>query len=120
MSWNLLSYFMDEMVDATLYQYGAGSRDAEGKWTPGTETSSSIEVIAPQPVKADEIEQLPPGERISDYVKIWVYDTVTLSTRVDTADADEIEVNSQRYKVHQINHWESAGGFMAAILRREQ
>lgn len=120
MSWNLLKYFKSEMTDGVLYQYSAGSRDAEGRWVPGGESSTAIELVAPQPVRADEIQQLEPGERITDYVKTWVYDTIPLSTRVGTSDADEVEVNSQRYKVHQINHWEAAGGFVAAILRREQ
>ena len=120
MTWNLLQYFMDEMISATLYQYGAGSTDANGDWVPGSESSEPIDVIAPQPVKPDEIEMMEPGERISDYVKIWVEDTVTLTTRNDTADADELVIDGNRYRVHAIPHWEFAGGYVAAILRRLQ
>jgi len=114
----MLDYFAGEFVSATVYHYAGGTRDSEGRWTPGSESSASISVIAPQPVSADERIQIDDGTHIRDYVKTWVDDSIAFKTTEDGEDADQIVVSSQRYLVHQVDHWEPQGGFRAAYLRR--
>ena len=112
----MLGYFLNETVQATLYRASAGL-NVKGVWTPGSYTPESISIIAPQPVKADELTMLDDGEHVSDYLKTWTADT-TVATREGTTDADEIEWKGSRYKVMQVDDRATLGNYVRVIMRK--
>ena len=114
----MLSYFTAQMVDATLYKYSAGSYDVDGVWVPGVESNSDIRVIAPQPLKADERVPVAEGESISDFVRIWVSTSLSVTTRRESEDPDQLLIGTNRYLAHQLDHWDEQGGFRSVVLRR--
>lgn len=112
----MLDYFANEMVTATWYDGKAGT-NVKGVYTPGFEAGVPIRIIAPQPVKADELSQLADGEHVSDYLRTWAK-VADLGTREGLKSADEIEYNGDRYKVAQQDNRMTLGGFVRVLLKR--
>ena len=83
-----------ESFQAVRYSKTGGSRDADGVWVPGSETTSNHSVTA-QPVSDREFNALSNGnERIQDTRKIYVNDGVDASIQ----EADEWEFLGQRWR----------------------
>lgn len=112
----MLGYFGTETVTATLHN-GAAGTNVKGVWTPGLDAGVTIRMIAPQPVKADELTNLPDGEHVSDYLVTWA-ETSTLGTREGLKDADRIDWDGDTYKVVQADNRQVLGGFMRVVMRR--
>ena len=111
----MMPFFASEMVPATLTTYAADTYSTAGELVPGTSTATTIRIIAPQPIKADELQMLEDGERISDYVR--TYSNADISTRVGTASADHLTVFGKNYKVVQVED-RPIGEFRKIIMRR--
>lgn len=110
----MLRYFKSEMVTASITRYPEGAYVA-GEWTPGAETTSSIEIIAPQPVKSNELDPLPEGEKVSNYRKTWSEDP--LFTRNGFEDSDRITLGGKTYQVYRVDDRATLGNFHRAVMR---
>lgn len=75
----------------------------DGIYTDGATTSSEI-TASVQPLKPEEIEQLPEGRRNSD--PLWLFTATKLNT-VTTANPDLVVINSADYEVFQISPWQN-------------
>lgn len=117
---NMLQYFLDEMVSATLKTKGDGARNTEGVWVPGVETESTIKIIALQPVTGDDLKMLPEGEDTSEFMITYVESVYGLRTRSGASDADQITVGSDTYEVFSAGNWTTQGLFKSYIVRRFQ
>lgn len=118
----MLRYFGNETVDATLIRYGAGSySDADGgDWVEGATTETSIRIIVPQPVKSNELDPLPEGEKVSNYRR--TYCAEKLRTREGGQDADRLEYpvgSGKRYKIFRVDERDVLGNFYRVIMREE-
>jgi hypothetical protein len=111
---DMLSYFADEMVLATL-QAGQTGSYVNGVWTPSFATGVSISIVFPQPVSQDLLQQLPQGERAQNYVQTWT--TADVNVRDDTTDSDRIVYAGKTYLVYQSEDRTFPGNFRHLILR---
>ncbi len=111
----MLNYFTSEMVSATLRTFAAGSTDSDGEWVAGADTDTSIKIIVPQPLNANDLKVLEGGEHVSNYLKTWV--SVPVTTRESTKDADRIIYNSKTYEVFQYTNRDVLGSFRKLIIR---
>ena len=111
----MLSFFGSEMVTATWYDGTAGT-NVKGVWSPGLASGVTIRMVAPQPVKADEMVNLADGEHISNYLVTWA-ETLALGTREGLKSADRIEWNSKTFKVVQDSDRRVLGGFVRVVMR---
>lgn len=112
----MLGYFGAEMVTAVWYDGTAGT-NVKGVWTPGTSAGQTIRIIAPQPVKANELENLPDGEHVADYVRTWT-EKLAVSTRGGLSDSDLIAWDGKTYKVAQVDDREVLGGFVRVLMKK--
>ena len=111
----MMPFFGSEMVAATHTTHTADTYDAAGKLVRGTATDTAIRIIAPQPVKADELQMPEDGERISDYVKS--YTSANVQGRKGSVPADTITVYGEVYKVVQVEN-RPIGEFRKFFMRR--
>jgi hypothetical protein len=105
----MMPFFGSEMASATWTTRSADAYNAAGELVPGTDTDIPIKIIAPQPVKADELQMLEDGERISDHVKTW--------TDAAVQNRGKITVGGLDYKVVQVED-RPIGAFRKIIMRR--
>jgi len=111
----MMPFFGSEMISATHTTRAADTYNAAGEVVPGAITAATVKIIAPQPVKADELEMLEGGERVSDYLKSYTHSTV--QTRRGSIPADTITVYGEMYKVVQVEN-RPIGEFRKFIMRR--
>jgi len=111
---DMLSYFPDEMVTATLQSGQAGSY-VNGVWTPSFAAGVTISIIFPQPVSQEQLQQLPEGERAQNYVQTWT--TADINVRDNTTDSDRIVYDGKTYLVYQAEDRLFSGNFKHLILR---
>ena len=112
----MLGYFGAEMVDA-VWRDGTAGSNVDGVWVPGSTTPVNIRIVAPQPMKADEMAKLPAGEHVSDYVVTWA-ETLALGTRDGLKDADTIEWDGKTYEVTQDSDRKVLGGFIRVVMKK--
>ena len=118
----MLSHFNDEKIAAVLRRSEGGTY-VKGEWVAPTPTDTDVEIISPQPMTADELQMLPPGEQVRNYVKTWITSEVHLwsDTYGPTLEnPDLLIVNSRSYKIVQINNRSILGNFYRAVMREEQ
>jgi hypothetical protein len=80
----------------------------KGKVTVGFSGGETIAIIEPQPVSADELKMLEPGERLFDYKRTW--------TRIAVVPTDEITYKGIKYRVHQVDDRDE---FYRVVMRRK-
>lgn len=102
---NLLSYF--PTVSAKLAHEIETKTKGETATTVGAQTT--IQIVAPQPVKPRELVITEPGERLSDYRSTW--------TQTAIIPTDEIEYLGIKYRVHSVGFRE--GEFYRVIMREK-
>jgi len=112
----VLGYFASETVSATWYD-GVTGVNVKGVWVPGLASGVVIRIIAPQPVKANELTNLPDGEHVSDYVRTWA-DTMSLTTRDGLKEADHILWDTKLYKVTQVDDREALGRYKRVTMKK--
>lgn len=105
----MMPFFGSEMVAAPWTTRTADTYSTAGELVPGTATPTTIRIIAPQPVKADELQMLEDGERISDYVKTYTSSAVQ--------NRETLTVYGRVYKVVQVED-RPIGEFRKIIMRR--
>lgn len=110
----MLSYFADEMVTATLLAGQAGTY-TNGEWVPSFAAGVSISIVFPQPLSQEELQQLPEGERVRNFVQTWTKTDVDV--RAGTTNGDRITYNGKTYLVYQAEDRTFPGNFKRLILR---
>ena len=112
---DLLAYFQAEMIAADWTAGDAGTYDASGAWVPAAGATVSIDIIAPQPVTANELQMLEDGEHVRDYLKTWTTDPV--ATRRGVKEADTLAFNGRTYKVMQVDNRDTLGEYQRLVIR---
>jgi hypothetical protein len=110
----MLQFFGPETVSATLVPGDTGAY-VNGEWTPATGVSSTIKIIAPQPLSANELQMFSDGEHVRDYLKTWTQTRVFV--REGNEDNDKIQWNGKDYKVVQVNDRSVLGPFYRVVMR---
>jgi hypothetical protein len=113
----VLSYFESEKIDATLRVYAAGSR-TKGQWTEGLPADTPVRIIAPQPVNANELQQLPSGDYVRNWVKTWLPNSVDPGTL--TASSNRILIGSVSYRVYKVENRATLGNYYKAFMAEEK
>jgi hypothetical protein len=80
-----------------IEKHTAGAKGNDGRWTAGAIIATTIACSYPQPVKMNEMEFLPEGEQIKDYVR--VYSAAPVEVRSGGVDSDIITIGTHRYEV---------------------
>jgi hypothetical protein len=97
------------MVSAKLAHESKSQTKGEIVVAIGTQTN--IQIIEPQPLKMNELAMLEPGERLYNWRTTW---TATL-----IIPTDEIEYNSKKYRVAQVNDRNIEGSFYRVMMREK-
>jgi hypothetical protein len=118
----MLRRFNSEKIDATLRR-AAGGTYVKGEWTPPTPTNTAVRIITPQPATADDLQMLPEGELVRNYVVTWITSEVhlwsdTYSPTIENPDL--LIVNGRTYKIVQVNDRSNLGNFYRAVMREQQ
>ena len=113
----MLSYFTDLMVDAILDRADAFGTYTDGEFSKSTTTQTPIKIIAPQPVRENDLNMLADGEKASDYRVTWVFSDTELHTRDSKYEADQIIYDGAVYKVVQVNDRDPLGNFKRVVMR---
>jgi len=116
---NLLSFFREYLTDATLYRAAVGAYDAQGKWVPGTSTGEPLKVLVPQPAPGEFLKLLADGEDHSKFVQTAIFAAVAIQTGREGSGPDEVEIDGERFEVHEIGRWGKYGGFDKVILKKK-
>lgn len=111
----MMGYFTDEMVAATWKKSGSGTV-VNGEWTPGATTSTSVNIVTPSPVDANDVEFLDEGEHVKDYWYTWTART-DIFTRELNKDSDFIVWNGRTFKVVQVDD-RKLGVFVRVLMKR--
>lgn len=98
----------------TVTRYAAGDYVA-GKLTAGSTSTLSISASV-QPVSGQELQRLPEGERVKDW--LYVYTPTELNTREGKKAADKISIDGANYEVATVDDWATEGGFYRALVQR--
>jgi hypothetical protein len=98
----MLSYFASEKITATLYRTNGGAY-AVGIWQPAVPTTTSVQIIAPQPMRSDELQMFPEGERKYNHRKTWITSEIHVWPLVPEAatgeNPDIFLIDGKYYKV---------------------
>jgi hypothetical protein len=96
-------------VDAAIYRLANGVF-ADGKFTPDFDDPEDIEIIEPQPLRANDLQMLPEGERELNYLKTW--------TAADAQPGDRVAYDERLFKVVQMDvRSEIDAGFSRLLIR---
>ena len=89
-----------------------------GRWQPGEETATAINVVSAPPSAATRREILPEGARLRDWRTFW-FDAPAAPLRVGEGqtDGDVILYKGVRYRLRQVADW---GQFVEALGIREE
>ena len=112
----MLSAFAGEMITATLIQYTAGAY-VKGVWVPGTPSTSSISIIAPQPVTPEEKQMLPSGEIDKNHLRTWTEIGVS---SWGPADPDKLIIDGKTYKISMISDRSRLGNYCKLFIYEEK
>ena len=113
----MLSYFPELKVSAKLSRANTTGDYSDGEYTPSTRTETDIEIIAPQPIRENDLNMLADGEKASDYRVTWVDADLDLATRQATREADIIIYDGTDYKVMQVDDRDPIGNFRRVVMR---
>lgn len=107
-----LAMFADLLRPAVVYSIGYAI-DADGVRKKAADpTETNVNAVLPQPLKAEEMQLLPEGARVSNYLKTW--------SRTQINPGHEIEWPSEgvRFVVFQQDPWGSYGNFFRYVIRQ--
>jgi hypothetical protein len=115
----MLSYFASEKISDVLIRPGSGQYQ-DGEWVPDSPGTTNIEIIAPQPMRPDELQMLPQGERVYNHLVTWMtpeirnWPVVPGST---STNPDILRIDGSHYKVMEISNRSVLGNFYRVVLR---
>ena len=111
----MLQYFNAEKINAQFVKGDSGSY-VDGVWTPVFNAAVDIKIIAPQPLTANDLQMLPSGEHVQNFVVTWL-DSAIAETREYDKDADRIIIGSKTFKIFQVDDRTTLGKYYRCILR---
>jgi hypothetical protein len=114
----MLRYFESEMVDAILLRSGSGSW-IDFKWVPAGDLPTPIRIIAVQPVQANDMQLLPQGEPVRDYVRTYAPADLDIMPRQGDIEPDRIQVDGKTYKVMTVDRRRPLGNYHKIVMRDE-
>jgi len=86
----------------------SGGQRVDGVWVPGAETNVKI-LASPQPADANDLQNLPEGERDKDIFKFISNKPVYTTEDRDGQEADEVIFEGNRYRVISSANWNLFG-----------
>ena len=98
----------------TVTRYAAGDYD-EGVYEEGATSTFTIDASV-QPAGGKDLERLPEGERLKDYLTVLT--PTELRTRADAASPDRVSIDGATYEVVEVADWFSEGNFYRALVHR--
>jgi len=110
----MLSFFASEMVSATLRVEAAGSR-TKGIWTPGSTSDTTINILAPQPLRPNEIEMLPSGEFAHNWSVTWLESAMGVEP-----ERDRIVYGGNSYLIMSVSDRTPLGDYYRITMRQEK
>lgn len=113
----MLTFFDSEMVDAILDRTDAIGSYSNGEYQKPATTQTPIRIIAPQPIRENDLNMLEDGEKASDYRVTWVFSDLEIRTRDDKYGADQIIYGGTIYKVMQVDNRDPLGNFRRVVMR---
>lgn len=113
----MLSYFPELMVTSQLIRDNTGGTYVEGIYVAPAKDTTDLQMIAPQPIRENDLNMLADGERASDYRVTWVFADTDLHTRTKQHEADIITYDGKIYKVMQVNERDPIGNFRKVFIR---
>ena len=107
----------------TLTQESTGSRDSDGLWINGTQTSTTLKGSV-QPSTDKERLQVPEGERALETITVHIHtldkDAISpIKVGLTQADSDIITVDNLNYAVRSATPWFDFGHLQAIATRLE-
>jgi hypothetical protein len=87
--------FDDELLSYTLTTSQVGTVDAEGNYIDGLQAQSIIRATPMQPLKMNELQKLPDGEKEFSYVRLYTSANVNNSDIVNDGKNDYEVVQSE-------------------------
>jgi len=85
----------------TLSRYAIGSRGTDGRFVPGTPTTSSIEATV-QPANGRDMQTLPEGERQKRGIKLYTTTLLYLADQDAKRLADRIAYEGESFEVRHV------------------
>ena len=106
---------------ATLIRQAPGARNEYGEWVPGPETRTDVVVVSAPPDKAEMLDILPEGARLSESRMFWIEGQYVDAVQFDSGstEGDVIERDGVRYAIRRIEDW-SPEGFVEVLGIREE
>lgn len=93
---------------------GLSSEYVDGKWIPYYADPVDILIIVPQPVKSNELRQLPEGEFRRNWRKTWLSGSIKM--RDGEQDSDVLIYQGRWYKVFQVDDRRQLGNYQRAMI----
>jgi hypothetical protein len=115
------SSFGDMFIGYTGERYSEGEDDtATGRWIPGSKSPLSFRGMPPQPLSGTEVGlvKLEDGQKVEDVRKI--YTEFELFVRRGGADADIVNIDSDKYQVTSVSPRHELGGHRKVIVVKMQ
>lgn len=114
----MLEYFGTELRLADLFASPTGSYvNGEATLASNTpNTPSQITIVKPHPITGKELQAMPDGGHVRDYVKSWTQDTVV--GQEGPTNPDVIQVDDEFFRVRVIYDRRPEGGALKFFMRR--
>jgi hypothetical protein len=112
----MLEAFDFALVSATIMR-GKEGHYLDGVWRQLFDDPVTIKIINPLPLRSNELEMLPEGERALNYVKSFVETNIHI--RDGAKDADLIVCQGKTYKVVQLSPYTLDGQTVNKVIMRE-
>jgi hypothetical protein len=92
--------------------------DGHGRTLPG-EPGEEFEIVASvQPLAGAELQRLPEGERVEDYLELYTAAELRTADTATGALADELVIDGVPYEVERVHPWGTTAGFMKCVIRK--
>jgi hypothetical protein len=112
----MLEAFDFALVTATIKR-GKEGHYLDGVWIPSFEAPVTLQIIRPLPLRSQELEMLPDGERQLNYMKTYI--EAAVKTRENLQDSDIISFEGKNYKVMQLSPYTLEGQTVYRVVIRE-
>lgn len=112
----MLEAFDFALVNASILR-GKDGHYLDGVWKQSFDNAVIIQIINPLPLRSNELQMLPEGERALNYVKTFV--ETDISVREDLKDSDLIVCAGKTYKVMQLSPYTLEGETVTKVIMNE-
>ena len=96
-----------------------GGSFVNGRAVRGTEVNITVDPAVVNPLRGDELQELPQGEGVLEGISILTKDQL-VTAAVAGDEADRAEYDSKIYKVLSAENWDKQSGHWRSVARREQ